>query len=81
MTGGPAGRRPSSKRICPICEGTTPPDGPYRPFCSARCKWVDLGHWLDGDYVVPGQGAIDFDIVAEYEERKAREGGGDDTDG
>ncbi|EHL99157.1 hypothetical protein HMPREF9946_03314 [Acetobacteraceae bacterium AT-5844] len=27
----------------------------YRPFCSARCKQVDLGRWLSGDYVIPGQ--------------------------
>jgi len=41
---------------------------------------VDLGHWLDGDYAVPGDGAIDFDLVVEYEERKARERG-DETHG
>lgn len=71
-----AGPRPP----CPNCEEAVSAESPYRPFCSQRCKWVDLGHWLDGDYVVPGEGAIDFDIVAEYEERKAREGG-DETDG
>ncbi|MDJ0975806.1 MAG: DNA gyrase inhibitor YacG [Planctomycetota bacterium] len=81
MTPPSAAPRDPSKRVCPTCEEPSPADGPYRPFCSARCKWVDLGRWLDGDYVVPGEGAIDFDVVAEYEERKAREGGGDDTDG
>jgi endogenous inhibitor of DNA gyrase (YacG/DUF329 family) len=25
-------------------------DAPYRPFCSARCKSIDLGGWLDGRY-------------------------------
>jgi len=25
-----------------------------RPFCSTRCKQVDLGKWLSGDYVIPG---------------------------
>ena len=25
----------------------------YRPFCSARCKGIDLGAWASGDYVIP----------------------------
>ncbi len=27
-------------------------DAPFRPFCSPRCKLVDLGRWLDGTYSV-----------------------------
>jgi endogenous inhibitor of DNA gyrase (YacG/DUF329 family) len=23
------------------------------PFCSARCKTIDLGKWVSGDYAVP----------------------------
>jgi hypothetical protein len=25
----------------------------FRPFCSARCRDIDLGNWLDGSYAVP----------------------------
>ncbi len=25
------------------------------PFCCARCKLLDLGRWIDGQYQVPGQ--------------------------
>lgn len=25
----------------------------YRPFCSERCKMVDLGHWFKESYRVP----------------------------
>jgi endogenous inhibitor of DNA gyrase (YacG/DUF329 family) len=25
----------------------------YRPFCSARCRDLDLGRWLEGAYAVP----------------------------
>ncbi len=25
----------------------------YRPFCSARCRMVDLKRWLDGGYAIP----------------------------
>lgn len=27
-------------------------DASFRPFCSERCKLVDLGRWLDGTYVI-----------------------------
>ena len=35
---------------CPICKKTTLE--PYRPFCSTRCKDIDLGKWLIGGYVI-----------------------------
>lgn len=25
----------------------------FRPFCSERCKMIDLGHWFNESYVVP----------------------------
>ena len=40
---------------CPICHKETDPK--YRPFCSRRCADVDLGRWLTGAYVVPGDPA------------------------
>jgi endogenous inhibitor of DNA gyrase (YacG/DUF329 family) len=41
---------------CPICgAGVDGAASPHRPFCSERCRWVDLGRWLDGAYVVPGE--------------------------
>ena len=27
----------------------------FRPFCSERCKMIDLGQWLDESYAVPGE--------------------------
>lgn len=27
----------------------------FRPFCSDRCRMVDLGHWLYENYKVPSQ--------------------------
>jgi endogenous inhibitor of DNA gyrase (YacG/DUF329 family) len=27
---------------------------PSFPFCSERCKLVDLGRWIDGAYAIPG---------------------------
>jgi hypothetical protein len=43
----------SDTRPCPICRKGVPRidwDAPYRPFCSPRCKKIDLGSWLDGQY-------------------------------
>jgi endogenous inhibitor of DNA gyrase (YacG/DUF329 family) len=42
--------RPS---LCPICRKQLPvldADATYRPFCSERCKSIDLGGWLEGRY-------------------------------
>lgn len=41
-----------SRRItCPTCRETGPwPDMTYAPFCSERCKMVDLGRWLGEEY-------------------------------
>jgi len=30
---------------------------PYRPFCSERCKLIDLGAWASEAYRVPVQAA------------------------
>jgi endogenous inhibitor of DNA gyrase (YacG/DUF329 family) len=38
---------------CPICGKPATPES--RPFCSERCRDVDLNRWLSGSYVVPGR--------------------------
>ncbi|TSE21361.1 DNA gyrase inhibitor YacG [Tepidimonas alkaliphilus] len=40
---------------CPACgqPARYAPDNPWRPFCSARCKQVDLGAWASEAYRVP----------------------------
>ena len=43
--------------VCTVCKKPVP--RPERgkmgdfPFCSTRCKALDLSYWLDGSYVVP----------------------------
>lgn len=40
---------------CPLC-GTLSewrPENPWRPFCSERCKLIDLGCWASESYKVP----------------------------
>lgn len=36
---------------CPLCG--RPRVQRYRPFCSARCRDIDLGHWFTESYTVP----------------------------
>ncbi|HYK17142.1 MAG TPA: DNA gyrase inhibitor YacG [Bryobacteraceae bacterium] len=37
---------------CPICKKDVAPDSPYHPFCSERCKIIDLGNWASEKYVI-----------------------------
>ncbi len=45
------GPRPKPRR-CPVCGKAAA--AAFRPFCSERCRQVDLGRWLSGDYAIPG---------------------------
>ena len=36
---------------CPICG--KPAEPAFKPFCSKRCKEVDLHRWFSGKYAVP----------------------------
>jgi uncharacterized protein len=41
---------------CPQCGKSTrlDPQNPWRPFCSERCKMVDLGAWFSEERGIPG---------------------------
>jgi endogenous inhibitor of DNA gyrase (YacG/DUF329 family) len=40
---------------CPICGKPVPwtPESAFRPFCSERCRSIDLGAWAAEEYRVP----------------------------
>ena len=38
--------------LCPICKKPVPIDDPYIPFCSERCRLIDLGNWASEKYVI-----------------------------
>lgn len=41
---------------CPRCQtSTTWQNNPHRPFCSERCKLIDLGAWASDEYRLPTQ--------------------------
>lgn len=37
---------------CPICRKEVAPDGVFMPFCSDRCRLIDLGNWATEKYVI-----------------------------
>jgi endogenous inhibitor of DNA gyrase (YacG/DUF329 family) len=37
---------------CPICKKTVAPPDEFFPFCSERCKIIDLGNWASEKYVI-----------------------------
>lgn len=44
--------KPSERpeRNCPVCDQVVKEGMPTFPFCSKRCRTIDLGKWLDGSY-------------------------------
>jgi endogenous inhibitor of DNA gyrase (YacG/DUF329 family) len=51
---------PAKKSIrlrCPICRKAVKSGGEGFPFCSDRCRTIDLGKWASGAYVIPSPGS------------------------
>ena len=45
-------RKRQIKLLCPICKAATKTTDPDFPFCSDRCRLIDLGKWASGGYVI-----------------------------
>jgi hypothetical protein len=45
-------RKSTIKLRCPICKKATKASEPDFPFCSDRCRLLDLGKWASGGYVI-----------------------------
>lgn len=41
------------KLKCPICRKEVPFGAPEMPFCSERCRLIDLGKWAEEEYRIP----------------------------
>jgi endogenous inhibitor of DNA gyrase (YacG/DUF329 family) len=56
---------------CPVCNKEVALGAPEFPFCSERCRTIDLGNWASGKYVIstplPPDGP-DPDAVAQTDE-------------
>ena len=41
---------------CPVCKKERAwKDNPFRPFCSERCRMIDLGKWAAEEYRIAGE--------------------------
>jgi endogenous inhibitor of DNA gyrase (YacG/DUF329 family) len=65
-------RKRTLKLRCPICKKAVKNGDPDFPFCSDRCRTIDLGKWASGGYVIPSP-------VTDADER-IRESTPEDTD-
>ncbi|MFO1406487.1 MAG: DNA gyrase inhibitor YacG [Steroidobacteraceae bacterium] len=55
---------------CPTCRAAVEwsEASPFRPFCSERCRLIDLGEWMAGRHAIPGEpledaGLMDTDLT------------------
>ena len=66
-----AANRQTTPRIvtCPTCKTRVKwtPRNEFRPFCSERCKLIDLGAWADEQHAIPGDTNLDDALSGELD--------------
>jgi endogenous inhibitor of DNA gyrase (YacG/DUF329 family) len=69
---------------CPICrrQADPSPNNPFRPFCSERCRTIDLAAWASDSYRLPGEEADErVHSAAERDRRDKTPGSGKKSSG
>lgn len=65
----PISPMPKSPNLrCPICKQAVQSSDPDFPFCSERCRTIDLGKWASGQYVISSPlkyTADEFDVESD----------------
>ena len=53
---------------CPNCDADVEwsAQSTFRPFCSERCKLIDLGDWAAENHRIPGKAPTDATLTEEY---------------
>ena len=51
---------------CPTCKAPVAVDSEDSPFCSERCRVIDLGKWASGDYKISSP-ILDPDLLEDLE--------------
>ena len=48
---------------CPTCkkEAFYSDENPFRPFCSEKCRLIDLSQWFEEDYSIAGDDAVSLE--------------------
>jgi uncharacterized protein len=54
---------------CPTCKTAVSPGAEDAPFCSDRCRRIDLGKWASGDYKISSP-ILDPDLLEELEHKQ-----------
>lgn len=51
---------------CPICrkQNTWLSENAYKPFCSERCKLIDLGEWANETRKLPGEDLAFSNVIS-----------------
>lgn len=62
---------------CPTCKTIVPNGAEDFPFCSDRCRRIDLGKWASGDYRITSP-ILDPDLLEDLESGRLRNSGHDD---
>ena len=58
---------------CPTCRTAVVfEESPFRPFCSERCKVIDLGAWAGEKYRIPGE-SVEPDSLPEEKDGSGEE--------
>ncbi|ABS10068.1 MULTISPECIES: DNA gyrase inhibitor YacG [Shewanella] len=54
---------------CPICKAPVEwvPQSAFKPFCSERCKLIDLGDWASEKHVIPVKAEFDPEAFDEFD--------------
>jgi endogenous inhibitor of DNA gyrase (YacG/DUF329 family) len=64
---------------CPICKKPVEAGAEDFPFCSDRCRVIDLGKWASGEYKISSP-IFDPDLLEELEQTQRRSGSSDSLD-
>lgn len=61
----------TEKITCPTCSkaNTWHSENKYKPFCSERCKLIDLGEWASENHKIPGA-SVDPEIAMAMQHEK-----------
>ena len=71
-----AARKKSAKLLrCPTCGTLVNAAGEDFPFCSDRCRKIDLGKWAMGVYKITSP-VVDPEVLEDLDNASARRGGG-----
>ncbi|HET9839361.1 MAG TPA: DNA gyrase inhibitor YacG [Candidatus Angelobacter sp.] len=69
-------RKKASSLRCPTCRTLVLRSNENFPFCSDRCRLIDLGKWASGGYVIstPITDPEQLENIAEEQTRKSSDG-------